>query len=171
MSNCYDGESSYLCAFNTPFGTYKFNRMPLQHMLRFGRSPANGIAVHDYTIVSGDKGEEKKEECYFYDVNQPTILQVGASHVGLGACLLHDGHPVIYAFRSLTVAEQHYSQIEKELLTIVFACEHLNQFIYAKQVTVKGDHNQLEAIVAKHYRKHHHESNVILSDYRSINQL
>ena len=70
-------------------------------MLRFGRSPANGIgdelsgipselAVHDYTIVFGYKEEEKKEEGFFYDINQPTILQVHASQCGLGACLLQD---------------------------------------------------------------------------------
>ena len=76
----------------------------------------------------------------FYDINKPILLQVDASQGGLGACLLQDGHPVIYASRSLTVAEQHYAQIEKELLAIVFACERFNQFIYGKQITVQSDH-------------------------------
>ena len=44
----------------------------------------------------------------FYDINKPTILQVDASQGGLHACLLQDAHFVMYASRSLTVAEQHY---------------------------------------------------------------
>ena len=85
----------------------------------------------------------------FYDINKPVILQVDASQGGLGACLIQEGHPVVYASRSLTVAEQHYAQIEKELLAIVFACQRFNQFIYGKQVTVESDHKPLEAIITK----------------------
>ena len=67
----------------------------------------------------------------------------------MGACLIQEGHPVVYASRSLTVAEQHYAQIEKELLAIVFAFERFNKFIYGKQVTVESDHKPLEAIITK----------------------
>ena len=44
---------------------------------------------------------------HFYDNNKPVVLQVDASQGGLGACLMQEGHPVIYASRSLTNAEQH----------------------------------------------------------------
>ena len=67
----------------------------------------------------------------------------------MGACLIQEGHPVVYASRSFTVAEQHYAQIGKELLAIVFACERFNQFIYGKQVTVESDHKPLGAIITK----------------------
>ena len=67
----------------------------------------------------------------------------------MGACLIQEGHPVVYASRSLTVAEQHYAQIEKELLAKVFACGRFNQFIYGKQVTVESDYKPLEAITTK----------------------
>ena len=62
----------------------------------------------------------------FFDVDQPSTLQVDASKGGLGACLLQEGQPVAYASRSLTSAEENYAQIEKELLAIVFGCEHFN---------------------------------------------
>ncbi|CAB3991932.1 Transposon Tf2-6 poly [Paramuricea clavata] len=86
---------------------------------------------------------------HFYDIDKLVILQVDASQGGLGACLIQEGHPVIYASRSLTNADQHYAQVEKELLAIVFACERFNQFIYGTQVTVHSDHKPLEAIIAK----------------------
>ena len=67
----------------------------------------------------------------FFDVKKDITLQVDASQSGIGACLLQDGHPIIYASRSLNSAEQHYAQIEKELLVIVYAaCERFNQFVY-----------------------------------------
>ena len=44
---------------------------------------------------------------HFYDNNKPVVLQVDASQGGLGTCLMQEGHPVIYASRSLTDAEQH----------------------------------------------------------------
>ena len=40
---------------------------------------------------------------------------------GLGAVLLLEGKPVIYVSRSLSPAEERYSNIERELLGVVFA--------------------------------------------------
>ena len=46
----------------------------------------------------------------FFDSAKPVKLQVDASKGGLGACLLQDGHPVAYASRSLSSAEENYAQ-------------------------------------------------------------
>ena len=59
----------------------------------------------------------------FFDPTKPALLQTDASSAGLGACLLLDGHPVAYAYRSRTPADPNYAQIEKELLGIVFGAE------------------------------------------------
>jgi len=39
--------------------------------------------------------------------------------------------------------------VEKELLTIVFACIKYHQYIYARPVVVQSDHKPLEAIFQK----------------------
>lgn len=281
MSNCYwhkklDEDSSYLCTFNTPFGRWKFNRMPFgvcssadvaQRMVddNFGDIP-DVLAVHDDIIIAGktlqehDKAlqlvlqrarernikfnrekvqlrvnqvkylgnivsadgfkpdpdkikaitempkPESKQELQrllgmvnylsqyipnmseitaplrtllrkdsqwiwyhehdsaltkikqtltaspvlrFFDVNKPTTIQCDASQSGLGACLLQDGHPVIYASRSLTSAEKNYAMIEKELLAIVFATERFHQFVYGTQIKIQSDHRPLEYIMTK----------------------
>ena len=43
----------------------------------------------------------------------------------------------------MTSAEQHYAQIEKELLAGVFACERFHQYTYCRDVTVESDNKPL----------------------------
>ena len=85
----------------------------------------------------------------FYDPRREATVQCDASMSGLGACLLQDGNPVMYCSRALTSAETAYSQIEKELLAITFALVRLDQFLYARPVTVITDHKPLVAIQSK----------------------
>ena len=73
MTNCYwhkklDEESSLLCTFNTPFGRYKFNRLPFgicvasdvaQRMVDDNFSDISRvITVHDDIIIAGKDTEE-----------------------------------------------------------------------------------------------------------------
>lgn len=53
-----------------------------------------------------------------FDSSKPLTLQSDACKDGLGICLIQNGHPISYGSRSLTVTEQRYAQIEKELLAI-----------------------------------------------------
>ncbi|KAJ8030281.1 hypothetical protein HOLleu_26646 [Holothuria leucospilota] len=63
---------------------------------------------------------------------------------------MQDGKPVAYASRSLlTQTECQYTQIEKELLVVVFSLEHFSQYIYGTKVTIESDHKQLESIENK----------------------
>lgn len=89
----------------------------------------------------------------FFDITKDTVIQFDASSTGLGACLLQDNHPIAYASRSLTTAEQNYSQIEKELLAICFATEKFNQYVYGRPVTVQSDHRPIEMITKKPLHK------------------
>ena len=63
---------------------------------------------------------------------------------------MQNGQPVVYASQALTSAETRYAQIEKELLAIVFACDHFEAYIYGRdQVQVETDHKPLVSIVLK----------------------
>ena len=54
-----------------------------------------------------------------------------------------------YASRSLTFAEKHYAQIEKELLAIVYGCTKFHQYVYGKRARVQTDHKPLEVLFRK----------------------
>ena len=63
---------------------------------------------------------------------------------------MQNSQPVAYASRALTPAEKRYAQIEKELLAIVFACDHFETYILGREsVNVETDHQPLEIIVRK----------------------
>ncbi|KAK2714021.1 hypothetical protein QYM36_008577 [Artemia franciscana] len=78
-----------------------------------------------------------------------TEIKVDASKHGLGAVLAVDDNVVAFGSRSTSETEQRYSQIEKELLAVVFGCKHFHQYIYGRTVTITTDHKPLESILVK----------------------
>ena len=81
----------------------------------------------------------------YYDVTKPATIQADASLLGYGAAILQDGKVIEYASRSLTRTERDtFSNIERELMGVVFALERFHQYVYAKSdVTVETDHKPL----------------------------
>ena len=53
----------------------------------------------------------------------------------------------------MTDTEKRYAQIEKEMLTIVFATQRFHHYIYGIDVTVHSDHKPLESIQHKELNK------------------
>ncbi len=85
----------------------------------------------------------------YYDASKDSVVQVDASKSGLGATLLQEGRPVVYASKSLSMSEQNWAQIEKEMYAITFGCERFHQYLYGRHVTVVTDHKPLESIFKK----------------------
>ncbi|KAK3105801.1 hypothetical protein FSP39_006028 [Pinctada imbricata] len=85
----------------------------------------------------------------YYDPEKPVEVRVDASPIGLGAILAQD-KIVAYASRSLTPVESRYSQVEREALAVVWACEHFDLYlrglVHFKVIT---DHKPLEKIWKK----------------------
>ena len=85
----------------------------------------------------------------FFNPKVEHVIQTDASMKGLGAVLLQEGRPVVYVSRTLIPAEEHYSNIKRELLGVVFAMERLHNYVYGGPVWVQTDHKPLEAIWKK----------------------
>ena len=49
----------------------------------------------------------------YFDKNKEHIIQTNASNTGLGAVLLQEGQPVVYASRASTDTEQRYSSFDR----------------------------------------------------------
>ena len=55
----------------------------------------------------------------------------------------------MFVSRALTETEQRYSNIERELLVIVFALERLNHYAFDRTRAVQSDHQPLQSIWKK----------------------
>lgn len=88
-----------------------------------------------------------------FDSKKYIIVQCDASQYGLGAGLIQEKKPISFASRSLTPTEQNYSQIEKEMLSIVFACTKFNFYTYGRKIRVVNDHKPLLGIIKKDIHK------------------
>jgi hypothetical protein len=84
-----------------------------------------------------------------FDPNKQITLQVDSSKYGLGATLIQDDHPVLYASKSLDKTQQNYAVIERELLAICFACQKFHQYVFGKTIKIETDHKPLIGIMAK----------------------
>ena len=105
-------------------------------------------------IISEDTGIQ------FYNMAKPVQLHCDASARGIGACLMQPQdytgtafRPIAYASKSLTPTEQNYSNLERELLTIVFGIERFNTYLSGRYFTIVTDHHPLVAISTKDLMK------------------
>ena len=105
----------------------------------------------------------------YYDKDKPIFIEVDASGQGLGAVLLQgdishadasicnqtDGNylllrdrlkPIDYASKSLSEAEKRYSNIERELLGVVWAINHFHHYTFANRIYLISDHKPLHPL-------------------------
>ena len=73
-----------------------------------------------------------------------------ASQRGIAAVLLQTKGSEEFASKLLSEAESRYSNIEREMLAVLFGLEKFHYYAYGRLVVVKSDHRPLEAIFKKH---------------------
>ena len=56
---------------------------------------------------------------------------------------------IYYANKTFNEAQENYSTIEKEMLTMVFACEKFRPYILGSYVIIHTDHAAIRYLVAK----------------------
>ena len=95
----------------------------------------------------------KIEPLKFYDPQKDVAIQIDASGIGLGAVLLQDDKPVMFASRKLLSAETRYTHIEKEFLGLVFALFRFKTFIFGKHVKVYTDNKPMMSFVNREIDK------------------
>jgi len=68
---------------------------------------------------------------------------------GLGAALTQDYKPVVFTSKAQTDVEARYTNIERELLAVVYGCEKFHTYLYGRSFTVYTDHEPFESIHLK----------------------
>ena len=75
----------------------------------------------------------------YFNPKISTTLQTDASKKGLGAVILQDARPVMFASRALTGAEKNYQNLERECLATIWGMEEFHYFLYGKKFTLETD--------------------------------
>ena len=87
-----------------------------------------------------------------YDVKRKIKLAADASAYGLGAVISHvfedeSERPIAYASCTLSNAEKHYAQIDKEALALVFAVQKFHTYFYGLKFVLVTDHKPLVTLL------------------------
>lgn len=82
--------------------------------------------------------------------DQPFILQVDASKLGMGGVLTqvinNREHAIVYFSKKFSASEQNYATTEQECLAMVEAIKHFRPYLYGHAFTIITDHKPLEHI-------------------------
>ena len=74
----------------------------------------------------------------YFNPNSSMTLQTDASKKGLGAVLLQNSRPVMFASRALTGSERNYQNLERECLAMIWGMEKFQYFLYGKEFTLEN---------------------------------
>ena len=86
----------------------------------------------------------------YFNPKSETTLQTNASKKGLGAVILQNSKPVMFASWALTGAEKNYQNLERECLATIWGMEKFHYFLYGKKFTLETDQKPLASIYKKH---------------------
>ena len=89
------------------------------------------------------------------DFARQFVIRTDASNVGVGAVLLQRYedtlHPVAYASKRLTPAQERYATIERECWAIIWSLQRFYVYVYGRHFVVQTDHQPLTYLnSAKH---------------------
>ncbi len=139
------GMATYLARYCPHFSEIT---APLRELLRYGNS-FSWSARHTEAFERMKSMLVKEPVLAYYSPQKELVCQCDSSQSGLGAVILQDGRVIEYASRALTKPEQQYVQIEKELLSIVYALARFDSYCFGRHVIVETDHKPLLAIHRK----------------------
>ena len=70
----------------------------------------------------------------YFNSEASMILQTDASKKGLGAVLLQNSTPVMFATRALTGSERTYQNLEWECLATIWGMEKFHYFLHGRNL-------------------------------------
>lgn len=88
-----------------------------------------------------------------FDPSLPLVLATDAGPNGIGCVLSHrldngDERPICFSSRTLTKAEQGYSQLDREGLAIVWSVKKMSDYLMGRHFTLVTDNRPIASILA-----------------------
>ena len=138
-------------------------RKPLQDLLK-SSSEFVWLKVHDEAFKTLKNAIMKDVMLKYFDSNLPIYIEIDASKKGIGVMMLQPDNSVentsctevpnnlrsvFYARKTLMTTESNYSNIECEMLGVVFSVLHFKHFTYGRQIHIITDHKPLSTLFAK----------------------
>ena len=142
----FRGMENYMSPFIPNLSTLT---APLRELIT-DKTPFCWNATYQQALDKIKESISNKVTLTYFDSSKPIVLQVDASLQGLGAALLQDDKPVTFASKALTNTERRYTNIEREMLAVVYGCERFHTYLFGRNFTVHSDHKPLESIHLKH---------------------
>ena len=151
------GSVNYLSKFIPHLSSF---RKPLQDLLKSSNEFV-WLKVHDEAFKTLKNAIVKDVTLKYFDSNLPIYIETDASKKGIGVVMLQPDNsvektshievpnnlrPVFYASKTLTATESNYSNIECEMLGVIFSMLH---FMCGRQVHIITDHKPLIMLFAK----------------------
>ena len=159
------GSVSYLSKFTPYLSTH---RKPLQDLLKHSSVDAEFLWLDTHTEAFNKLKTAicKDVTLKYFDSSLPIYIECDASKKGIGMVMLQPDSaienmsksdvpnnlcPVFYASKTLTDTELNYSNIEREMLEVVFSILHFKHFTFGQKVHVITDHKPLITLFGRIY--------------------
>ena len=138
--------------------------VPLQSLLKDTEFIWTPVHQHAFDQIKLHVSNDVKLQ--FYDAHKPLYIEVDTSKKGISAVMLQEDTmvtddsksgseiptnlgPISYASKTLSTTELNYSNIECELLGLLFAITHFKHLTYRRLVHIITDHKPLVSLFRK----------------------
>ena len=146
----YSGMVNYLKDFIPDFSTLKYPLRQLTH--KHTKFVWTDACEKSFNILNHMLTDAAINTCF--DKQKETILYCDASPFGLSSILLQNDNKdhlqvISYSSRSLNTTEQRYSQLERECLSIAYACQRHRDYLFGKTFKIYSDNKAIVDLLSR----------------------
>ena len=138
-----------LCNYLTYYVPHLTDVLLPLHILTAKASDFQWEKLHSDTFTKAKQVIANSCMLQYFNSEDPIVIQVDASSIGVGAALMQQGRVVSHHSRALTPTQHRYSNIERECYRLVNGIEYFHHYIFGWDLVVHADHQLLVQLTKK----------------------